>query len=55
MAKKEKTDEELILDLITKIKNVFRKDIYILNNYYIIGGEFSDETLHATYFCELVP
>ena len=54
MAKKEVNTEDLVMDLVTKIKNVFRKDIYIIDSFYVLGGEDSNESLPGHFYCELV-
>lgn len=54
MAKKEVSTEDLVMDLLTKIRNVFRKDIYIVDSFYILGGEDSNDSLPGHFYCELV-
>lgn len=55
MAKKEKSPEDLVMDLMTKIKNVFKKDIYIKDKFHIFAGEISDEDQYGDIFCILEP
>lgn len=53
MAKKEKTSRELYLDMLTKIKSVFNKDIYIYNRRYIIAGNESYNNIIGNIYCKL--
>lgn len=53
MAKKEKTSRELYLDMLTKIKSVFNKDIYIYNRRYIIAGNESYSNIIGNIYCKL--
>ena len=53
MAKKEKTSRELYLDMLTKIKSVFNKDIYICNRRYIIAGNESYNNIIGNIYCKL--
>ena len=51
MAKKEKTTEELIMDLATKLKPVFKKDLFIKDSLYILPGQYTDDELCGDMFC----
>jgi len=53
MAKKEKSSRELYLDMLTKIKSVFNKDIYIYNRRYIIAGNESYNNIIGNIYCKL--
>ena len=53
MAKKEKTSRELYLDMLTKIKSVFNKDIYIYNRRYVIAGNESYNNIIGNIYCKL--
>lgn len=53
--KKEKTPEMLVMDFMTKIKNIFKKDIYIKDKLYVFGGKFSDEDVYGDIVCVLEP
>lgn len=53
MAKKNITDEELVDDLFTKLKKLFKHDLYIINKEYIIGGKASNDELPGYVICRL--
>ena len=53
MAKKEKSSRELYLDMLTKIKSVFNKDIYIYNRRYVIAGNESYSNIIGNIYCKL--
>nr|DAK51313.1 MAG TPA: hypothetical protein [Caudoviricetes sp.] len=53
MAKKEKSSRELYLDMLTKIKSVFNKDIYIYNRRYVIAGNESYGNIIGNIYCKL--
>lgn len=42
--KKEKTIEELLDDLFVKLKNIYNKDIFVIDSTYILGGDQSNES-----------
>lgn len=53
--KKEKTADEKVMDFLTKIKNVFNKDIYIKDNYYVFAGKSSNDSIYGDIICYLEP
>ena len=54
MAKKrEKTPEELVVEIMTKIKNVFKKDIFVKDNTLIFAGEYSNNDVSGDIICNL--
>ena len=52
---KEKTDRELINVILTKIKNVFKTDIGIINYKYVVGGPESEAANPGKYLVILEP
>lgn len=53
--KKEKTSDEKVMDFLTKIKNVFNKDILIKDNYYVFAGNISNESIYGDIICYIEP
>lgn len=53
--KKEKQADELVMDLLTKIKNIFKKDLYIKDGMYLFGGSLSDESVYGDIYCAIEP
>lgn len=53
--KKEKQSDELVMDLLTKIKNIFKKDLYIKDGMYMFGGSLSDESVYGDIYCVIEP
>ena len=51
--KKEKTIEELLDDLFVKLKNIYNKDIFVIDSTYILGGDQSNESLYGDFICIL--
>jgi hypothetical protein len=55
MAKKEKTLIDVIMDILTKIKSVYSKDLYIKDSTYIFPGNESEDSLSGKTICEFHP
>jgi hypothetical protein len=53
--KKELTSEEKVMDLMTKIKLIYKKDLYIRNNIHVFAGSKSDEDVCGIFLCTLEP
>lgn len=49
--KKDLTPEELVMDLATKLKGVFKKDLYIKDSLYILPGHYTDDDLCGDILC----
>ena len=50
-AKKEKSPNDLVMDLATKLKGVFKKDLYIKDSLYILPGHYTDDDLCGDILC----
>ena len=53
MAKKEKKVIDVVLDILTKVKSVYSKDLYIKDSIYILPGNTSEESLSGNTICEI--
>lgn len=53
MAKKEKKVIDVVLDILTKVKSVYSKDLYIKDSIYILPGNASEESLSGNTICEI--
>ena len=53
--KKEHNAEDLVMDLITKLKSVFKKDLYIKDLLYILPGQYTDDELCGDIMCIMEP
>ena len=48
--------KEIVLkDILTKITNVFKTDMYVINSQICIGGSESEESTPGTFICILSP
>ena len=53
MTKKEKKVIDVVLDILTKVKSVYSKDLYIKDSIYILPGNASEESLSGNTICEI--
>ena len=53
MAKKEKKVIDVVLDILTKVKSVYSKDLYIKDSIYILPGNASEDSLSGNTVCEI--